>query len=125
MGSGGQGGRLRVGGAALAVDQLLFSMAEAAAILGIEGATLRDLVNDGAIQYVQLRYDRGDYRFSREDLEGFVSGLPRRRKGAKQDHQPVTNPDQARPHLVPSSLTTTIEPVPFTPRSGPISGRSG
>jgi excisionase family DNA binding protein len=65
----------------LAVDQILFSVAEAAGILGIADATLRALVNDGAIQYVQLRYDQGDYRFRRCDLEGFISGLPARRRG--------------------------------------------
>jgi excisionase family DNA binding protein len=63
------------------VDQILFSVAEAAGILGIADATLRALVNDGAIQYVQLRYDQGDYRFRRCDLEGFIGGLPARRRG--------------------------------------------
>lgn len=94
------------------MDQILFSLAEAAGILGIASDTLRELVNDGAIQFVQLRANRGDYRFRRCDLEGFVGGLPARRKGEPERLPNAVTNGQRRSHQqAPSSKREPITPI--------------
>lgn len=107
------GGELGGRSTGVTVEQILFSLAEAAGILGIAEPTLRELVNEGAIQFVQLRYGRGDYRFSRADLEAFVTGLPRQRKG--DCHQPVTNRDTPKQQVRSSSKRTPIVPIRSAP----------
>lgn len=57
------------------MDQLLFSVKEAAALLGIAESTLYHLAKDGTVQSVQLRRGRGDVRFRRADLERFLDSL--------------------------------------------------
>ena len=57
------------------MDQLLFSVREAAGILGIAEPTLYHLAKEGTITSVRLRRGRGDVRFRRADLERYVESL--------------------------------------------------
>lgn len=99
------------------MDQILFSTAEAAAILGIAEPTLRDLVNEGAIAYVQLRPGRGDARFRRCDLEEFVGSLAVRRRGEPMRlpivTNRITNQERGRKRLTASGRVATVKRVAY------------
>lgn len=83
------------------MDQLLYTVTDAAPLLGVKETRLRELVDAGRIPYVQLG-DGGLMFISRSDLEAFVDGLPRRRKG---EPEKITNavPNQGQPHRNPSA----------------------
>lgn len=97
------------------MDPLLFSVADAAPLLGIRETALRDLIDAGKIPIVQHR-PGGDAFIRRSDLEAYVAGLPAKRKGepvtlSPTVTNPITNPAQAGRTPARRGGPGTVKPV--------------
>jgi excisionase family DNA binding protein len=107
------------------MDPLLFSVADAAPLLGIKETRLRELIAAGRIPTVQ-HGPRGDQLLRRADLEAYVAGLPATRRGEPArltpgTHRPravtyaVTHGDHGPRRLASADGPATVKMVPYDP----------